>query len=343
MGRTPSQVKEVKPRRNADGLLCTPGRPILIPPHVSSLNLSRHEISVSLIGCGGTGSQVLTGLGQMHASVQALHQQERINCQGLSVTVYDPDTVSPFNIGRQLFYATDLGLNKAEVLVGRVNMAYGTKWRAVGEGFALGSSRRPDVLITCVDTAKARRELHKDLWKARYMEAASYWLDCGNLATVGQVVLGQPGREGEDAWPRRLEFDPALALWKGQAKKQIRDEHGGYNRFVVEDKCHIRLPCVTELFPNLMDEDFDETNEPSCSMVDALRKQSLFINRTVSGYALDLLWELLREGKVDNQGVYFNLRSRTANPIPLKVWPIHPKRYCPAMKETVAAPLPGAT
>ena len=160
------------------------------------------------------------------------------------------------------------------------------------------------------------------------MDMTKYWLDCGNLATVGQVVLGQPGGPKEDQWPRNMEFDASYALWKGQQKQQIRDEHGGYNRFVIEDKCYIRLPCVTELFPDLMDENFDETNEPSCSMVDALRKQSLFINRTVSGYALDLLWELIREGQVTNQGVYFNLRTRTANPVPLKVWPVQGKRNC---------------
>ena len=80
----------------------------------------------------------------MHASIQALHQQEGVNCRGLSVTVYDPDTVvSPFNIGRQLFYATDLGLNKAEVLVGRVNVAYGTKWRAAGEEYKVQNGTGP--------------------------------------------------------------------------------------------------------------------------------------------------------------------------------------------------------
>jgi PRTRC genetic system ThiF family protein len=282
-------------------------------------------------------------LGQMHASIQALHQQEGIVCRGLTVTVYDPDTVSPFNVGRQLFYSTDIGMNKAEVLVGRVNMAYGTKWKAVASEFDAGTStRRPDIVITCVDTASARRELHKTLWKDNYMESTSYWLDCGNLATVGQVVLGQPGKEKEDTWPRGREFDPSLALWKGQQKKQVRGDNGGYNQYVLEDKCYIRLPCVTELFPDLMDEGFDETDEPSCSMIDALRKQSLFINRTVSAYALDLLWELLREGQIENQGVYFNLRSRTANSIPLKVWPVAGRRYCPGIRET-SPPLPNVT
>jgi len=75
-----------------------------------------------------------------------------------------------------------------------------------------------------------------------------------------------------------------------------------------------------------MDEGFDETEEPSCSMVDALKKQSLFVNRTVSAYALDLLWELIKEGTVENQGVYFNLRTRKSEPVPLKVWPVREKK-----------------
>ena len=139
-------------------------------------------------------------------------------------------------------------------------------------------------------------------------------------------MLGQRGKDGEDAWPRNVEFDGERALWKGQRKKQVNGPDN-FRYAYFEKKCYVRLPCVTELFPELMDEGFDETNEPSCSMVDALRKQSLFVNRAVSAYALDLLWELIREGTVDNQGCYFNLRSRTAQPIPLKVWPVAPKRY----------------
>lgn len=269
----------------------------------------------------------------IHASLRAMNAQDGCRCQGLRVVVYDPDTVSPFNVGRQLFYESDVGLNKAECLVGRVNMAYGTKWKAKAEDYrkhryGVPDTHRPEIIITCVDTAAARRDLHKTLWEksSTYMDQCEYWLDCGNLATVGQVVLGQPGKEGEDAWPRNREFDGEKALWKGQRRQQISGPDD-FNTMYFENKYYVRLPCVTELFPELMDEDFDETNEPSCSMVDALRKQSLFVNRAVSAYALDLLWELIREGTVDNQGCYFNLRTRTAQPIPLKVWPIQAKRH----------------
>jgi PRTRC genetic system ThiF family protein len=277
-------------------------------------------------------SSALTGLGQIHASLCAMYAQDDSQCRDLSVTVFDPDVVTPFNVGRQLFYETDIGLNKAECLVGRVNLAYGVRWRAVTKEFGKGNykdniNNRPDVVISCVDTASARRDIHKGLWGSNqsYMNNTGYWLDCGNLATVGQVVLGQPGHSDEEEWPRNLEFDPDKALWKGQRKKQIPGPDA-YNQLRFEDRRFIRLPCVTELFPDLMDEDFDETDEPSCSMVDALKKQSLFVNRMTSAYALDLLWELIKDGKVDNQGCYFNLRTRTAQPIPLRVWPVEPKR-----------------
>ena len=268
----------------------------------------------------------------IHASLRAMNAQDGCRAQGLKVIVYDPDVVTPFNVGRQLFYDSDIGLNKAECLVGRVNMAYGTRWEARATDYRKGEDRfgtfKPDIILTCVDTAKARRDLHTLLWDSatNYYDQCAYWLDCGNLATVGQVVLGQPGRPLEDAWPRNIEFNPEQMLWKGQRKQQV-DGPNNFNTMYFEGKRHVRLPCVTELFPELMDENFDETNEPSCSMVDALKKQSLFVNRTVSAYALDLLWELIREGEVNNQGCYFNLRTRTAQPIPLKVWPVQEKRY----------------
>ena len=49
---------------------------------------------------------------------------------GLHVTVFDPDTVSQANIGRQLFSETELGLNKAVSLVTRINRFFGYAWTA---------------------------------------------------------------------------------------------------------------------------------------------------------------------------------------------------------------------
>ena len=47
-----------------------------------------HPVTVSVIGAGGTGSQVVTGLARMSVALQALGHP------GLHVTVFDPDTVT---------------------------------------------------------------------------------------------------------------------------------------------------------------------------------------------------------------------------------------------------------
>ena len=73
-------------------------------------------------------------------------------------------------------------------------------------------------MITCVDTPKARREVHEVLWGPTRMNNVAYWLDCGNLATVGQVVLGQPPSAHEKGWPKGVAFDPRRAV-EGSARE----------------------------------------------------------------------------------------------------------------------------
>lgn len=68
----------------------------------------QHPVTVNLIGAGGTGSQVLTGLARLDVTLRALGHP------GLFVTLYDPDIVTEANIGRQLFGYSDMGLNKAQ-------------------------------------------------------------------------------------------------------------------------------------------------------------------------------------------------------------------------------------
>ena len=74
----------------------------------------QHPVTVNIIGAGGTGSQVLTGMARLDVTLRALGHP------GLFVTVYDPDIVTDANIGRQLFGPSDLGLNKSQCLVTRI-------------------------------------------------------------------------------------------------------------------------------------------------------------------------------------------------------------------------------
>ena len=132
--------------------------------HIIHTKILDRKVKVHLVGCGGNGSQVLSGLARLHLSMLSLGHPG-----GLDVTVYDYDTVSESNVGRQLFSYADVGLNKAVVLVHRLNAYYGLDWTARPERYSRQSMYGqfgmsiPDIVITCVDSAAARREIHSIL------------------------------------------------------------------------------------------------------------------------------------------------------------------------------------
>src|SRR6266568_7607160 len=88
--------------------------------------LLKREVRVLVVGCGGTGSAILGGLPYLHRSMLAQGHQ-----YGLRVTVMDGDAVSPFNCGRQPFAKSEVGINKAIVLVNRINLFWGLNWQAI--------------------------------------------------------------------------------------------------------------------------------------------------------------------------------------------------------------------
>lgn len=238
-----------------------------------------HPITVSLIGAGGTGSQVLTSLARINHALLVLGHP------GLYVSVYDNDDVSEANIGRQLFSESDIGLNKANVLITRVNRFFGTDWECIPELYGNGQEEPENIIISCVDSVKSRMQISKaiDGKSGIDYQRRLYWLDFGNGTNFGQVVLG--------------------TLAEIQQPKS--------NKYDVVSK----LKTVTELF------DLSTVNEkdsgPSCSLPEALRKQDLFINSTLSQLGCALLWKLITNGMIDCQGAYLNLDTMNANPIKL--------------------------
>jgi PRTRC genetic system ThiF family protein len=87
--------------------------------------LLRREVRVLVVGCGGTGSSIIGGLPYLHQAMLAQGHP-----YGLRVTVMDGDTISPFNCVRQPFSRAEVGLNKAIVLVNRLNIFWGFDWKA---------------------------------------------------------------------------------------------------------------------------------------------------------------------------------------------------------------------
>lgn len=155
-------------------------------------------ITVNVIGAGGTGSMILTHLARINSTLHAI--DERM----LMVKVYDPDKVTEANMGRQMFSMADLGRNKAEVLIDRINRFYGLNWDAVPHE-ANGSATRCNVLITCTDTKASRRSLFHHYKNDKGCDLQSehnyFWIDCGNDQHSGNVIVGSK----EYQWPTVVE------------------------------------------------------------------------------------------------------------------------------------------
>lgn len=246
--------------------------------HLIEPHLLDCRVKVHLVGVGGNGAQMAACLARLDVAMRALGHPH-----GLHVTAFDADRVSEANVGRQLYSRSDIGRHKAIVTIHRLNQFYGLDWLAEPYTYeaAMGDRRTfdsADLLISCVDTRSARRALH-----ARVFHSYShygYWLDLGNTESTAQVVLGQ----GAGRW--------------------------GAGR---EDR--MRLPCVTELFPELLDGNTSDDNQPSCSVRMSLAAQGLFVNDMAVRFAAQLLYELFSRGRLTQHGVIVNLDAKRSGPI----------------------------
>lgn len=241
-----------------------------------------NPVTVILVGAGGTGSQVLSALARMdHALIGLGHP-------GLFVTVWDDDVVTEANLGRQLFAEAELGQPKAVALINRTNRFFGTNWKAYTVRFDSKRTEKANIIISCVDTVKARMEIGKLLSKpqARYGNgpgSSYYWLDFGNSKESGQVVLATVGPHKQ---PESQKFVP------------------------VE-----KLPFITEEWGEDLVRSGAEDDTPSCSLAEALQKQDLFINSTLAQMGSALLWQMFRQGMTENRGFFLNLADFRTMPI----------------------------
>jgi sulfur-carrier protein adenylyltransferase/sulfurtransferase len=235
--------------------------------------LLERQVRVLVVGCGGTGSAVVAGLPYLHQSLVA-----RGHPGGLHVTVLDGDTISPVNCVRQPFARSEVGLNKAVVLVNRLNLFWGLKWEAIpahlkpetiiSRGY-FGDELRAHIVVGCVDSRAARASIRDAVSNC---STVSYWYDLGNIADSGQFILGQPLNER--------------------------------NR-----RSKLRLRTAAELYPEICDQALDDDGEPSCSAVEALERQSPFVNSTLAQHALALLARLFRFGEINFHGGFINLAT----------------------------------
>ncbi|MGP1715742.1 MAG: PRTRC system ThiF family protein [Methylophilus sp.] len=241
----------------------------------------KEPLKIHLVGAGGNGSHMLDGLVTLNFALKKLGHA------GLHVTVYDGDEVSEANIARSQFYSHDVGHNKAILLVNRINNFHNLDWDAVPTNFSHTTRfylKNSNLVISCVDSVKSRREIHDVLaYLHRNGDKDNYWLDMGNAENYGQVIFGQfrPPKERE----------PSDSL---------------------------RLKTVTDLYPDMLDESKDpvDVDTPSCSVMESLHKQGLFINKLVATNALYLLSSIFTEGGLDSHhGMFINAKSGITSPL----------------------------
>lgn len=235
--------------------------------HYLPSRLLEDRVKVVVIGAGGSGSHMVADLAVLHQSMIDLGHPG-----GLAVTVLDYDNVSDANVGRSRFFQADVGANKAQTIVMRVNAAYGLDFRAVSEKLCEGDAgwtlNNADLVIGCVDTRESRRTIHKVL-NSRKTGGSIYYLDLGNGDVDGQVVLGEVSR------------GPGT-----------------------------RLPCITDLYPEILDESNDPADPgPSCGRAEALTRQSAFVNKSASMHAVSMLSMLFRYGQLDHHASFFSLKT----------------------------------
>jgi PRTRC genetic system ThiF family protein len=120
--------------------------------HLPEVNWRNRQIVISIVGCGGTGSQIVTGMPYLHQALLAAGHP-----YGLRVFLIDGDRITETNCVRQPFSRSEVGLYKAVVLINRLNLFWGLDWEAVPHFVRYGRDLpNSDFLISCVDTRVAR-------------------------------------------------------------------------------------------------------------------------------------------------------------------------------------------
>lgn len=198
---------------------------------------------------------------------------------GLYVTAIDDDVVSEANVGRQLYSPADVGQLKAAVTIHRLNLFYGLDWQCAPsriEQFWLRYGEGTQRVADILVSCVDSKAARRAMHD--YLSDRPryhYWLDLGNRERDGQVVLGQPPSMTD---PRRL-------------------------------------PCVSELFRELLDQGKLEDVLPSCSLRISLASQGLFVNDFAVRYASQLLYELFSQGRLGHHGVVFSTHNLQSRPI----------------------------
>lgn len=74
-----------------------------------------------------------------------------------------------------------------------------------------------------------------------------------------------------------------------------------------------QYPTVEKHYPELAD--LKDDNTKSCSTAEAIAAQDCLVNRTVATAGMNIVWELLRTGRTDKNGIVIDLKSGMQMPL----------------------------
>lgn len=229
-----------------------------------TLQLPRYRHAfITLVGCGGTGSHLVSGLATLMTELIA----RDVACM---LTLIDGDVVEPKNVGRQLFTRGDVGKPKAKVLANRLIQSFGLPVlhrctpideRDVRDTFVASDDLTLNLVIGAVDNPAARAIIAQAV--ERRSKGDLWWLDCGNERHSGQVCIGNTA----DA-----------------------------TRIVTALGIVTRLPVPHIVYPDLIAVPKAKKVRAgaSCAELTAAGEQGLMVNRMVAAHALTMLDSFFR-------------------------------------------------
>jgi len=237
----------------------------------------KNHYKIMIIGCGGTGSFLA------HAIARIAHETDK----EISITLVDGDTVEEKNIGRQNFYYTEIGQNKAEILAERLSFAFGLQIKAFKEFLYQQSSNKlklelslSDIIISAVDSAKSRQEIdkilkyiHENRVIRRIETGHLLWIDTGNEFSYGQIILGNS-------------YDTTV----------IKNQMGNKIGFLP-------YPSISE--PMLTKTEKDKTTL-SCADLINLGEQSTTINNLIASVTASIVHNLINQIGTESYNIIVN-------------------------------------
>lgn len=221
----------------------------------------QHRITINVVGAGGTGSLLITKLARLSKALNHLDHP------GIYVKCIDFDIVEKHNVGRQLFTSNDIGYHKSDILIEKINHAFGFDWDRSIEAYDSNYDSQCNITIAAVDNIQTRLNMLKYFYTKEngYCNDVSkkyLFIDCGNARDFGQVILSDQKKK----------------------LKNIEDIFG----------------------KDIHKQDTVDIQGHGCSYAESLLEQDLFINDWVSLYAITIIKDLLFKKEIDYQGFFFN-------------------------------------